>query len=172
MAGVRSSPKISRWSFPTTIATSGAASSSFSASTSRACWHWACRERQTSGPISFSKAGLRPRDLLVTAFRLVCLHLGVECILAVSDRCRVASNAYFKSSVRVLSSYDDAWIENGGRLTAEGFFKLKVQPGQRDVHDIASRKRAQYRRRYAMLDTLSRQISDGLDQASRKHTTS
>ena len=116
--------------------------------------------------------GLRPRDLLVTAFRLVCLHLGVECILAVSDRCRVASNAYFKSSVRVLSSYDDAWIENGGRLTAEGFFKLKVQPGQRDVHDIASRKRAQYRRRYAMLDTLSRQISDGLDQASRKHTTS
>ncbi len=115
--------------------------------------------------------GLRPRDLLVTAFRLLCLHLGVECILAVSDRCRVAANAYFKSSVLVFSSYDDAWIENGGRLTEEGFFEMSVHQGQREVHDIPSRKRAQYRRRYAMLETLSRQISDGLDQASRKHTT-
>lgn len=115
--------------------------------------------------------GLRPRDLLVTAFRLLCLHLGVERILAVSDRCRVAANAYFKSSALVFSSYDDAWLENGGRLNPEGFFEMSVQPGQRTADHIPSRKRAQYRRRYAMLDTLSRQLSDGLDQASQAHTT-
>ena len=115
--------------------------------------------------------GLRPRDLLVTAFRLLCLQLGVERILAVSDRCRVAANAYFDSSALVFSSYDVAWADNGGRLTPEGFFELSVQPGQRTVDDIPSRKRAQYRRRYAMVDTLSRQISDGLDQASRADKT-
>lgn len=115
--------------------------------------------------------GLRPRDLLVTAFRLLCLYLDVERILAVSDRCRVAANAYFKSSALVFSSYDEAWIENGGRLNPEGFFEISVQPGQRALHDIASRKRAQYRRRYAMLDGLSSQIGNALEHASRARTT-
>ena len=87
-----------------------------------------------------------------------------------------ATQGTFNRDLRTVVQTGEADTEfknddNGGRLTPEGFFELSVQPGQRTVDDIPSRKRAQYRRRYAMVDTLSRQISDGLDQASRAEKT-
>jgi uncharacterized protein len=103
--------------------------------------------------------GLRPRDLLVTAFRALCLALGFRRILAVSDRDRVSSNRYFASSSQVFASYDAAWLENGGVATEEGFFELGACLAPRSADDIPSRKRAQYRRRYALVSDLSAQIA-------------
>ena len=103
--------------------------------------------------------GLRPRDLLVTAFRALCLALGFRRILAVSDHDRVSSNPYFASSSQVFASYDSAWLENGGIVTRDGFFELGACLTPRSAEDIPSRKRAQYRRRYALLTDLSAQIA-------------
>lgn len=111
--------------------------------------------------------GLRPRDLVVTAFRQLCRSLNVDCILAVSDEMRVSSDPYFASHAAVFANYDTVWLENGGTPSAAaaagarpeaGFFKLSVVPARRADADIPSRKRAQYRRRYAMLDGLATQI--------------
>ncbi len=102
--------------------------------------------------------GLRPRDLLIDAFRALCCALGVSRILAISDARRVSSNAYFESSARVFTSYDSAWAENGGVAGNDGFFELSPLSDQRSVADTPSRKRAQYRRRYAMLDDMALQI--------------
>ncbi len=114
--------------------------------------------------------GLRPRDLLITAFRVLCLALGVARILAIGDRHRVSTSAYFKSSTLVFTSYDSAWVENGGAVAADdGFFELSPHVDPRAVRDIPSRKRAQYRRRYALVETLSREIGDTLKLASRPH---
>jgi uncharacterized protein VirK/YbjX len=103
--------------------------------------------------------GLRPRDLLVTAFRALCLTLGFRQILAVSDHHRVSSNRYFASSAQVFASYDAAWLENGGIATADGFFALGACLATRNPEDIPSRKRAQYRRRYALVADLAAQIA-------------
>lgn len=102
--------------------------------------------------------GLRPRDLLLTAFRRLSLALGVVRILAVDDARRVSSNAYFASSGRVLSSYDEVWREQGGTAGTDGFFELGPQVLRREGDAVPARKRALYRRRYAMLDTLAQQI--------------
>lgn len=104
--------------------------------------------------------GLRPRDLLVVAFRHLCLALGVTRILAVGDAQRVSSNAYFEASDRVLSSYDAAWAECGGVAAEDGFFALDPQVTPRAAEGVPPRKRALYRRRYAMLDELARQIRE------------
>jgi uncharacterized protein len=102
--------------------------------------------------------GLRPRDLLVTSFRVLCQALGFRRILAVSDHARVSSNRYFASSSQVFTSYDAAWLENGGIAVEHGFFELDSCPTSRSSEDIPSRKRAQYRRRYALVAELSGQI--------------
>jgi uncharacterized protein VirK/YbjX len=110
--------------------------------------------------------GLRPRDLLVTAFREFCQALGIRKILAVSDGTRVCSNRYFEASSRVFASYDAAWLESGGVATENGFFELDACLTPRSHEDIPSRKRAQYRRRYALVAELAEQIARNVPGAS------
>lgn len=106
--------------------------------------------------------GLRPRDLCVTAFRLLCRSLGVKRILAISDRKRVCANSYHNSGTQIVSSIDEAWVECGGVALDDAFFELSPGFAQRAAADIPSRKRAQYRRRYAMIDVMAQQISDAV----------
>lgn len=113
--------------------------------------------------------GLRPRDLLVTAFRLLCGSVGVARILAISDSKRICSNSYHSPWEQVFSSFDRAWIECGGVRMDDAFFELSPCLTQRSAKDIPSRKRAQYRRRYAMVDAIARQIGDTVVQAPRVH---
>lgn len=110
--------------------------------------------------------GWRPRDALLTALRFLCVALEVERILAISDRKRVSAHPYFASSVFVLSSYDSAWADSGGVEGDDGFFELRPVVVLRANVDIPSRKRAQYRRRYAMLEALSQQIETTVRQRS------
>ena len=110
--------------------------------------------------------GLRPRDLLVTAFRLLCCSLGVARILAISDRKRICSNSYHSSGTQTISSFDNAWMECGGVAVDDAFFELSPRLVQRAAEDTPSRKRAQYRRRYAMIDVMAQQISDAVTRAT------
>lgn len=102
--------------------------------------------------------GLRPRDLLLAAFRRLALTLGVTRILAVDNAHRVSSNAYFAASGQVRSSYDEVWAECGGAPVEGGFFELAPQAVRREDGAVPARKRALYRRRYEMLDDLHAQI--------------
>ena len=110
--------------------------------------------------------GLRPRDLLIAAFRALCAALEVKSILAVSDAACVGRSKYFGLRIRIHSSYDRAWAENGGLATDEGFFELSPQPKRRDMHEIPSRKRAEHRRRYLILDELADQIHRAVEHAA------
>ena len=112
--------------------------------------------------------GLRPRDLLLTVFRLFCAALGIARVLAVSDQNRISSNRYFVSSSQVLSSYDVVWRENGGVATEGGFFELDTGLLQRSAEDIPARKRAQYRRRYALVAELAGQITKRVAELHRE----
>jgi uncharacterized protein len=112
--------------------------------------------------------GLRPRDLLIAAFRKLCLRLGVTRILAITDDASVSRSAYFREKVKVYANYDQIWAENGGRVVDGGFFELSPAVAQRAMADIPSRKRAMYRRRYELLDDLGRQIDASVQQAARR----
>jgi len=102
--------------------------------------------------------GMRPRDFLFTSFRLLCRQLGVQRILAISERARLHRNPYFKYKVGLFSDYDAIWKELGGVPLDNGFFEFGVPVVYREPADIPIRKRAQYRRRYEMLDGIAEQI--------------
>lgn len=89
---------------------------------------------------------------------------------------RVSSDPYFASHAAVFASYDTVWLENGGTPPADGaagrhpeagFFELSVVPVRRADAEIPSRKRAQYRRRYVMLDGLATQIDAAIRASSQ-----
>ena len=101
--------------------------------------------------------GLRTRDFLIKAFQLLMQHIGVQALYCVSDATRHHRHRYFKeqSKEELHLNYDAVWQEHGAVATMDGFYQLGVVPHAKAIHDIESKKRAQYRRRYAMLDELS-----------------
>jgi uncharacterized protein VirK/YbjX len=96
--------------------------------------------------------GMRPRDFLVEAFKILCGHIGVQRIMAVSD----SSHAnHFKTSswdpATPKLSYDEIWTERGGTPDEDGFFALPVSPTRRRADQIPKRKISLYRKRYELL---------------------
>ena len=50
------------------------------------------------------------------------------------------------------------WEAVGGICDEEGYFHIPLEIPRKDIADIASKKRAEYRRRYALLDEIQQQI--------------
>lgn len=109
--------------------------------------------------------GLRPRDLLINTLRMLCAEVGIERILAVSDAHSMGSSDYF-SREKPQTTYDVAWLDHRGVDLGDGFFELPAGQVRRPHEQIPSRKRAQYRRRYEMLDALKAQMGAALNTAA------
>lgn len=105
--------------------------------------------------------GIRPRDLVIELFRMVCARLGVSEIHAVSDRGRHVRHRYFGRDVlRPLPlDYDEIWRDRGGTEIDQWFFTIPVQSERRADADIPAKKRSMYRQRYALLDMLDAKMS-------------
>lgn len=108
--------------------------------------------------------GMRPRDLLIEAFRMLCRAYGVVRILAVADDIRVHRSAYLKarSADPVVMSYDAVWEDRGGTRGPDGFFHVSPVMKRRAADNIRPNKRSEYRQRYAMLDALQAAIGHTL----------
>jgi uncharacterized protein len=107
-----------------------------------------------------SAHGIRPRDLIIELFRLVCAQLGVTEILAIADKGRQNRHPYFgKDVMRDLPlDYDAIWQDRGGTSFDEWFFTLPLHGDRRADADIPAKKRSMYRQRYAMLDGIEARI--------------
>jgi uncharacterized protein VirK/YbjX len=104
--------------------------------------------------------GMRPRDFLIVALKLLCMELDIHRIWAVSSDCRQHNSPYFGGvhKERVLLAYNNVWTEHGGLALANGFYEIPAVVRHKDMSEIPTRKRAVYRRRYVMLDKLALDI--------------
>jgi uncharacterized protein VirK/YbjX len=101
--------------------------------------------------------GLFPKRLVLEAARQVALRLGARQILAVSNHTHIYRSWRYRLSKRsvFLADYDAFWREMGGEPGQEGHFLLPLTTLRRPLAEIASKKRAEYRRRYALLDAMN-----------------
>ena len=117
---------------------------------------------------AFTKAahGMRPRDLLIDLFRLVCEQLGVARIYGVSDANRHQRSRYFTHRTGFIDpvriDYDEMWRDRGARNARNGFLELPVRVSMRNPASMPPRKRAQYRRRYAMFASVRERLVQAL----------
>jgi uncharacterized protein VirK/YbjX len=56
------------------------------------------------------------------------------------------------------ASYDEFWIESGGKLADDGMFDLPATFIPRDISTLKVNKRQMYKRRYLMLAEIAGQI--------------
>lgn len=109
--------------------------------------------------------GMRPRDFLVEMFRTFCRCMGVTKIYAVDDAKRQHRSSYFgsKKSGELLLNYNDIWLERGGVRDSEDFFVLSVETPMRSLDEVPSKKRAMYRRRYELLQSIEERVQANLN---------
>jgi uncharacterized protein VirK/YbjX len=105
--------------------------------------------------------GLRPRQLLVTLVRQLGYQFGCTDMMLVSNDNRVVRCAMRKG--RVLSDYDQTWIELGAERQADGDFRLQCAPLQApDMEAIASKKRSEARKRHELALALAQAVNGRL----------
>ena len=104
--------------------------------------------------------GLRPAALLVQAARELACAAGCNTVLLVSHRQRVALNPMRRRKIQ--ADLESLWLELGATAHPEGFFALRPSVEVcADFSDVASNKRAEARRRAALLQ----QTLDSVAQA-------
>lgn len=105
--------------------------------------------------------GLRPRDFLLCSLKMLLTNVGVDTIWGVCTENQQHRGKYFGGAhdEKLVADYNEVWKEHGGIGLGNGFFELQPKVIFKDMEDIPTRKRATYRRRYAMLEKLSSELS-------------
>jgi uncharacterized protein VirK/YbjX len=104
--------------------------------------------------------GLFPKRLLVEAAMTLGAAFPVEQIVAVSNDTHIYRSWRYrkKKEGKLLADYDSFWLSIGGEKQDNGNFMLPLVMPRKPMEEIASKKRAEYRRRYALLDSLIQQM--------------
>lgn len=114
--------------------------------------------------VTKSLEGIRPADMLLEVLREIAFNVGVKQIFAISDESRHHRHKYFgKLQESMLkTNYNQKWLENQGKLLENGFYSLPIKKLRKDIAEVASNKRALYRRRYVMLDIIEAALEEVL----------
>lgn len=105
--------------------------------------------------------GLRPKSLLVQLVLQLAQSMGAAEVLAVRKRAHVfqAKRYSSKQKANLQADYDELWQEFDARDVDANFVALQAQP-RKPLEEIASKKRAMYRRRYEWLDLLVQEMNE------------
>lgn len=106
--------------------------------------------------------GFRPKHLLVHLLREIAATWGISRIYAIGDEAHCLRCARYRGRIEFKSSYDELWMESDGQPVANGFYSLPIVQHRRPLEDVPSRKRSQYRKRYALMDSVDAEIRDKL----------
>lgn len=104
--------------------------------------------------------GLFPKRVVIEAICQFAQFLNVEQILAVGNEAHVYRCwRYMDKKTQMHADYDEFWSSLGGNKISGNYFTLPLAIARKSEADIASKKRAEYRRRYQLLDSIHSQLS-------------
>ena len=105
--------------------------------------------------------GLFPKRLVLEAVTTLAAALGVNQILAVGNRTHMYQEwrYFYKSKSFLHADYDKFWLSMHGLPQDGGYFRLPTRIVRKPLDILPSKKRAEYRRRYALLDRLQEQVA-------------
>jgi len=104
--------------------------------------------------------GLFPKRLLLETVCALAEYFHVEQTLAVGNSTHIFRSWRYEKKKKQLmhANYDSFWLSMNGVLRKDGLFLLPAHIERKSLEDIASKKRAEYRRRYELLDNLTHSI--------------
>ena len=105
----------------------------------------------------------RTKNLILYATQAVARTLDLRKIYAVTNEGYYANN-HVRSDRKLKTSFSDFWIEVGGSHTDDPRFdSLPLNETRKSEEEIPTRKRAVYRRRFALLDEIDSSIEKNLN---------
>lgn len=114
--------------------------------------------------------GLRPRSLLIFLLQEMARALGVRELLAPGESIQVRRAQHLIHLPKLHSlefDYDALWLDLGGQLLSNGWYRLPLEVHRRSSEEIASKKRAQYKRRYTLMDEMTAQLRSNMRDSSQ-----
>lgn len=104
--------------------------------------------------------GIFPKRILMEAICRLAEQLNIEKVMAVSNEQHIfRSPRYHDKNKVILSDYNAFWESVGGECDSRGYYHIPRSLARKHIEDIASKKRAEYRRRYQLLDNIDEQLS-------------
>ncbi|WP_158253686.1 VirK/YbjX family protein [Chromobacterium alticapitis] len=101
--------------------------------------------------------GLFPKRLAIEALAALAERIGISQILAVGNREHIYSSWRYRRGFH--ADYDSFWQTLEAEPLDDGrFHRIPPTLPRKAMQDIASKKRAEYQRRYGLLDALAEQI--------------
>lgn len=100
----------------------------------------------------------RTKNLILYAAQAVARSLGLARIFAVTNEGYYANN-HLRTDRKLKTDFSDFWREVGGKETGDSrFYELPLVEPRKTMEEVPTRKRAVYRRRFAMLDELDASV--------------
>ncbi|XKM14584.1 VirK/YbjX family protein [Orbaceae bacterium ac157xtp] len=107
--------------------------------------------------------GIFPKRMVLEAALNFAKALGFEQVVAVGNQSHIYNNWRYKSRFKQLhSDYDDFWLTLDAHKNQAGLFTIPLTIARKSIEDIASKKRSEYRNRYALLDNLEHDVQQHL----------
>lgn len=105
--------------------------------------------------------GLRPKDVVMEALLALASHVGARRVTAVSRANHVGRQRHTPREIQ--SDYEGFWMEYHGAPNAAGNIEVPVRQPERDITEIASKKRSAWRRKQALAQTVRGAVNQWLD---------
>jgi len=104
--------------------------------------------------------GLFPKRILMEVLFQLAAQSNVRAIFAVSDEGHVFRALRYRLSKgrHFHASYDEFWESLDGKKHSTFCWQLPLQMGRKSLEEIASKKRAEYRRRFELLDQIEASV--------------
>ncbi|WP_179958378.1 VirK/YbjX family protein [Chitinimonas arctica] len=109
--------------------------------------------------------GLRPKQAVLTALYALAAGYGIGRLHAVCNDSHIYQTRWRRRN-RIAADYDSFWREMGGSRVDDSFH-LPDRLARKAVADIPSRKRAQYRRRHQLEDSMIASLQTVLPACDR-----
>lgn len=109
----------------------------------------------------------RTKNLILYAAQAVARSLGLSHIYAVTNEGYYTNN-HVRIDKKLKTDFSDFWREAGGRETDDSRFdELPLVEPRKTMEEVPTRKRAVYRRRFAMLDELDAAVASRMKEWRR-----
>ncbi|BEV70810.1 MULTISPECIES: VirK/YbjX family protein [unclassified Paludibacterium] len=104
--------------------------------------------------------GLFPKRVAMEALTVLAQRLGIKQVLAVGKAQHIYNSWRYRKNFE--ADYDSFWQSLEAKPEDGDYFRLPLPLPRKTMEDIASKKRAEYQRRYTLLDDLASQIATNI----------
>lgn len=106
----------------------------------------------------------RTKNFILHVTQETAKALGLTKIYAVTNYGYYANN-HIRRDRKLRTSFSDFWEESGGKPCADKrFYELPMTEYRKTMEEIPTRKRSNYRKRYALLDEIDASIKNSIDK--------